>query len=144
MCVPRILGVSLYIYKQICIYIFLPLAPLLGSSLLYWSTGLVTQFLDRSQAVGLLGRVISSSQDLYLNKGQHKHRKMRTHKASMTKAGFEPASKASELQTAQLPRPATYAYIDLHKYTHTCMHACIRTYIYIHTYIHTYIHYCFI
>jgi hypothetical protein len=32
-----------------------------------------------SQAVGLLGRVISSSQGLYLNTGQHKHRKTRTH-----------------------------------------------------------------
>jgi hypothetical protein len=56
-----------------------PLAPLLGSSLTYWSTGLSTQFLDHSQAVGLLGRVISSPQSLYLNTGQHKHRKTRTH-----------------------------------------------------------------
>jgi hypothetical protein len=32
-----------------------------------------------SQAVGLLERVISSSQGLYLNTGQHKHRKTRTH-----------------------------------------------------------------
>jgi hypothetical protein len=29
--------------------------------------------------VGLLGRMISSSQGLYLNTGQHKHRKTRTH-----------------------------------------------------------------
>jgi hypothetical protein len=32
-----------------------------------------------SQAVGLLRRAISSSQGLYLNTAQHKHRKMRTH-----------------------------------------------------------------
>jgi hypothetical protein len=52
-----------------------PLTPLLGSSLPCWSTGLITQFLDLSQAVGR----VSSSQDLYLNTGQHKHRKTRTH-----------------------------------------------------------------
>jgi hypothetical protein len=65
--------------KDPFIYYFLPLAPLLGSSLTYWSTGLITQSLCHSQVVGLLGRVISSSQGLYLNTGQHKHRKMRTH-----------------------------------------------------------------
>jgi hypothetical protein len=53
---------------------FFPLAHLLGSLLPYRSTGLITQFLDLSQAVGLLGCVISSSQGLYLNTGQHKHR----------------------------------------------------------------------
>jgi hypothetical protein len=55
------------------------LAPLLGSSLPYWSTGLITQFLDLSQAVGLPGRIIISSQGLYVNTEQHKHRKIRTH-----------------------------------------------------------------
>jgi hypothetical protein len=50
---------------------FFPLFSLLWSSLPYWSTGLIAQFLDISQAVGLLGRVISSSQDLYLNTGTH-------------------------------------------------------------------------
>jgi hypothetical protein len=59
--------------------LFLPLAPLLKSSLPYWSTGLIAQFLGLSLAVGLLGRVISSSQGLYLNTGQHKHRKTQTH-----------------------------------------------------------------
>jgi hypothetical protein len=57
---------------------FFPLAPLLGSSPPYWSTGPITQFLYLSQAVGLLERVISSSQGLYLNTGQHKHRKTPT------------------------------------------------------------------
>jgi hypothetical protein len=60
-------------------HFFFPLAPLLGSSFPYWRTRLITQFLDLSQVVGLLGRVISSSQGLYLNTGQHKHRKTRTH-----------------------------------------------------------------
>jgi hypothetical protein len=45
----------------------------------FWSIGLISQFLDHSQTVGLLRRVISSSQGLYLNAGQHKHRKMHTH-----------------------------------------------------------------
>jgi hypothetical protein len=53
---------------------FFPLAPLLWSSLPYWSTGLITQFLIFSQAVGLRGRVTSSSQGLYLNRGQHKQK----------------------------------------------------------------------
>jgi hypothetical protein len=53
--------------------------PYLGSLLPYWSTGLIAQFLDLSQAVGLLGWVISSLQVLCLNTGQHKHRKTWTH-----------------------------------------------------------------
>jgi hypothetical protein len=37
------------------------------------------------QTVGLLGRVISSSQDLYLNTGQHRHKiNTYTHQAPMT------------------------------------------------------------
>jgi hypothetical protein len=32
-----------------------------------------------TQSVGLLGRVIGPSQDLYLNTGQHKHRITHTH-----------------------------------------------------------------
>jgi hypothetical protein len=59
-------------------FLLLPLAPLRGSSLPYWRTRLTTQFIDLSQSVGLLGRVNSSSQDLYLNTGQYKHRKTRT------------------------------------------------------------------
>jgi hypothetical protein len=43
------------------------------------SIGLISQFLDHSQTVGLLGRVISSSQGHYLNRGQHKHRKTHTY-----------------------------------------------------------------
>jgi hypothetical protein len=38
-----------------------------------WSTGLISQFLDHSQIVGVFRRVISSSQGRYLNTGQHTH-----------------------------------------------------------------------
>jgi hypothetical protein len=34
----------------------------------------LTQFHNFSQTVGILGRIISPSQDRYLNTGQHKHR----------------------------------------------------------------------
>jgi hypothetical protein len=50
-----------------------------------------------SQTVGRLGRVISLSQDLYLNTGQHKHRiNAYTHQISMPCVGFEPTISASE------------------------------------------------
>jgi hypothetical protein len=62
-------------YLNITSNIFFLLPPYSGA----WSTGLITQFLDLSQAVGLLGRVISSSQDLYLNTGKQKHKKTRTY-----------------------------------------------------------------
>jgi hypothetical protein len=50
-----------------------------------------------SQTVGLLGRVISPSQDLYLNTGQHKHRiNGYTHQTCMPRVRFEPTIPASE------------------------------------------------
>jgi hypothetical protein len=64
-----------FVYAS-CIFFSFLLPPY---SLPHWSTGLIAQFLDISQVVGLLGRVISSSQGLYLNTGQHKHRKTWTH-----------------------------------------------------------------
>jgi hypothetical protein len=64
-----------------------PLGPGLCLSVL-WS------FLE---TVGLLGRVISSSQGFYLNTGQHKHRLNRyTHQKSMPCVEFEPTIPASE------------------------------------------------
>jgi hypothetical protein len=49
------------------------------------------------QTTGLLGRVISSSQGLYLNKGQHKHRiNTYTYQTSMPCVGFEPTIPASK------------------------------------------------
>jgi FAD synthase len=47
------------------------------------------------QMVGPLGRVISSLQGFYLNKGQHKH-KINTYHTSMSCVGFEPTIPASE------------------------------------------------
>jgi hypothetical protein len=50
-----------------------------------------------SQTVGLLGRVISPSQGLYLDTAQQKHRiNAYTHQTSMTLVGFEPKIPASE------------------------------------------------
>jgi hypothetical protein len=49
------------------------------------------------QTIGLLGRVISPSQGLYLNKGQHKHRlNTYTYQISTPCVGFEPTISASE------------------------------------------------
>jgi hypothetical protein len=49
------------------------------------------------QTVGLLQRVISSSQGLYLNTGQHRHRvNTHTYQTSMSYMGFEPTIPASE------------------------------------------------
>jgi hypothetical protein len=50
-----------------------------------------------SQTIGLLGRVISPSQGLYLNTGQHKHRiNAYTHRTSMPWVAFEPTIPTSE------------------------------------------------
>jgi hypothetical protein len=49
------------------------------------------------QTVGLLGRVINSSQGLYLNRGKHKHRiNTYRHQTSMSCVGFESTIPASE------------------------------------------------
>jgi hypothetical protein len=81
-----------------------------SSSLPAWSVGLISQFLDHSQTVGLLGWVISSSQGLYLNTGQHKHRKTHTHTSNIhSLTGIrthDPGLRASEDSTC--PRPLGY------------------------------------
>jgi hypothetical protein len=49
------------------------------------------------QIVGLLGRVISSSQGLYLNTGQHKHKiNAYAHQTLVPFVGFQPTIPASE------------------------------------------------
>jgi hypothetical protein len=59
--------------------------------------GLFFSFMIILQTVGLLGRVISSSQGLYLNTGQHKHRmNTYTHQTSKSCVGFEPTILASK------------------------------------------------
>jgi hypothetical protein len=63
-----------------------------------------------SHTVGLLGRVISSSQGLYLNTGKHKHGiNAYTHQTSMPYIGFEPTIPASEREKTvhALDREAT-------------------------------------
>jgi hypothetical protein len=58
---------------------------------------LIFSFMIILQTVGLLGRVISSSQGLHLNIGQHKYGKNTyTYQTSMPFVGFEPTIPASE------------------------------------------------
>jgi hypothetical protein len=58
---------------------------------------LLFSFMIILQTLSVLGRVISSSQGLYLNTGQHKHRmNTYTHQTSMPCVGFEPTIPASE------------------------------------------------
>jgi hypothetical protein len=100
----------IYIYIYIYIYshwLYSPLGP--------WP--LIFQFHDHLQTVGLLGRVISSSQGLYLNTGQHKHNK-HTHTYQTCLAwDSNPRSRIPRERwpympsTARLPWPAPYIYI---------------------------------
>jgi hypothetical protein len=53
-------------------FLFL-VAPTRGSVLPFRSIGLITQFLNLGRSVGLLGRLISSSQGLYLFTNIEKH-----------------------------------------------------------------------
>jgi hypothetical protein len=58
---------------------------------------LIFSFMIILQTVGLLGRVISLSKGLYLDTGQHKHRKNAyRYQTSMPCVGFEPMIPASE------------------------------------------------
>jgi hypothetical protein len=88
-------------------------SPNLGLGLPPWNSPFHFGFLGLRQSVGLLGRVISSSQGLYLNTRQHKHRiNTHTHHTSMPCVGFEPTILASERAKAvhaldaRLPWPA--------------------------------------
>jgi hypothetical protein len=56
---------------------------------------LIFSFMIILQTVGLLGRVISSSQGRYLNTGQHKHR-INTYQTSIPCVGSEPTIATSE------------------------------------------------
>jgi hypothetical protein len=68
-------------------WLYSPLGP--------WS--LIFSFMIILQTVGLLGWVISSSQGLYLNTGQHKHRiNTYTYQTSMPCVWFEPTIPAFE------------------------------------------------
>jgi hypothetical protein len=69
-----------------------------SSSLPLWSTGLISRFhWSFLQTARLFRRVISSSQCLYLNTGQHKYRiNAYTHQTSMPCVRFEPTIPLSE------------------------------------------------
>jgi hypothetical protein len=61
-----------------------------------WALASSFSFMIILQTVGLLGRVISSSQGRYLNTGQQKHRiNTNTHQTSMPCVVFEPTIPAS-------------------------------------------------
>jgi hypothetical protein len=60
-------------YSAIKEFLFYFLLRPLWGLLPFWSIGLIFQFHDHSQTVGILGRVIGSSQGLYLNTGHIKH-----------------------------------------------------------------------
>jgi hypothetical protein len=130
----RIVFQSTYIFIcSIChlpIYFFFYfLLPPLGGLLSFWSVGMISQFLDNSQTVGLLERVISSLRGLYLNTGQHKHRKTHTHiKHSCPKWDSIPRSRPPSerrqhmLQTARLPWPVPIYLLCLFVYKPTSLY----------------------
>jgi hypothetical protein len=67
-----------------------------GSAAPFGPWPLIFSFMVILQTVGLLEVVISSSQGLYLNTGQHKHRiNTYTHHESVPCLGFEPTIPAS-------------------------------------------------
>jgi hypothetical protein len=80
---------TLYVHCLLSqIYIYIYIFHLLYSPLGPWP--LIFSFMIILQTVGLLGRVISSSQGLYLNTGQHKHRiNTYTYQTSIPCVGFE-------------------------------------------------------
>jgi hypothetical protein len=94
-------------------------------SLPLWSIGLISQFHSPFlQCIGLLWRVISSSEGLHLTTGQHKHRiNTYTYQTSKPCVGFEPTIPASErTKTVHvLDRSATVTGLNapITKYTST-------------------------
>jgi hypothetical protein len=90
--------------RYILLYFFTGSSAPFGPGLCFFS------FMIILHTVGLLGRVINSSQDLYRNTEQHKHRKNTyTYQTSMLCVGFEPTIPASERAKAvhALDRSAT-------------------------------------
>jgi hypothetical protein len=111
----------LHIYIYIFRWLYSPRGP--------WP--LLFSFMIILQSEGLLGRVISSLQGLFLNTGQHKHRiNTYTQQTSMPCVGFEstiPASKrAKTVQALDRSATVTGIYIYIYKraraHTHTHTH----------------------
>jgi hypothetical protein len=71
-------------------------SPNLGLGLPPWNSPFHLGFLDLRQSVGLLGRVISSSQGLYLYTNTEKRTQRQKHQTSMPLVGFELTIPASE------------------------------------------------
>jgi hypothetical protein len=93
---------TFYCLIRVCLRLCL-LYYILSAFLFHWLYSprgpwpLLFNFMIILQTVGLLGRVISPSQGLYLKIGQHKHRiNTYTHRTSMPFVGFEPTIPASE------------------------------------------------
>jgi hypothetical protein len=75
-------------------FVTISVTYLIRSSYTLWCRGF---FFDHFTDIGLLGQVISSSEGLYLNTGQHKHSlKPYTYQISMPCLGLEPTIPASE------------------------------------------------
>jgi hypothetical protein len=80
-------------------YIFLSFgatAPVRALAYLHWNSPFHFRFLDLRHSVGLLGRVISSSQGLYLYTNTEKRTYTHKHQTSMPWVWFEPTIPASE------------------------------------------------
>jgi hypothetical protein len=72
-----------------------------------WALASAFQFHDHFTDGRTPWRVISSSQGLYLNTGQHKHRiNAYTHQTSMSCVGFEPTIPASQQAKKFMPETA--------------------------------------
>jgi hypothetical protein len=67
-------SIYLSIYLSICLSSYLSVRVSIYLSIYLSIYGCFFSFLIYTQSVGLLGRVISPSQGLYLHTGQHKHR----------------------------------------------------------------------
>jgi hypothetical protein len=90
------------------VFFFLVAPTHLGACSRFWSIGLFLQFLNQGQSVGLLGRVISSSQGLYLYTNTEKHTHTYTNTNIHALSGIRthgPGFRASE-DSARL-RPVT-------------------------------------
>jgi hypothetical protein len=92
-------------------------SPNLGLGLPPWNSPFHFGFPDLRHSVGLLGRVISSSQGLYLYTNTGKSTYTYKHLTSVPWVGFEPTSERRQCmpQTARLPWPAKL-YLPADKY----------------------------
>jgi hypothetical protein len=87
-----------------------------------WAWPLIFSFMIILQTVGLLGRVISSSQGLYLKTGQHEHRiNTYTYQTSVPYVGFKPMIPVSERESSICLRPRKQPLRVLKYYNYICV-----------------------